>query len=117
MRRPSLAELYRTHSPGALRLAYVLVGDDDTAQDVVHEAFLRLFGRYRDLRDPEHFDAYLRRTIINLSKKLLAAHGLMLLGAMKIFGPRRVLKVILGIVFLGVWVALGTLRAITYRRY
>ncbi|MDP9067966.1 MAG: SigE family RNA polymerase sigma factor [Actinomycetota bacterium] len=68
VRRPSLAELYRTHSPGALRLAYVLVGDDNTAQDVVHEAFLRLFGRYRELRDPDHFDAYLRRTIINLSK-------------------------------------------------
>lgn len=68
VRRPSLAELYRLHSPGALRLAYVLVGDNDAAQDLVHEAFLRLFGRYRDLRDSDHFEAYLRRTIINLTK-------------------------------------------------
>lgn len=68
VRRPSLAELYRLHSPGALRLAYVLLGDDDLAQDLVHDAFLRLFGRYRDLRDTDHFEAYLRRTVINLSK-------------------------------------------------
>lgn len=66
--RPSLAELYRLHSPAALRLAYVLVADNDQAEDLVHEAFLRLFGRYRDLRDSDHFEAYLRRTIINLSK-------------------------------------------------
>ena len=68
MRRPSLGELYRAHSRRAVRLAYVLVGDDETAQDLVHEAFLKLFGRYRDLRDSDHFEAYLRRTIINLSK-------------------------------------------------
>jgi RNA polymerase sigma-70 factor (sigma-E family) len=68
VRRPSLTELYRLHSPGALRLAYVLVGDNDLAQDLVHDAFLRLFGRYRDLRDADHFEAYLRRTVINLSK-------------------------------------------------
>lgn len=68
VRLPSLAELYRTHSLGALRLAYVLIGDEQGAQDLVHDAFVRLFGRYRDLRDVDHFDAYLRRTIINLSK-------------------------------------------------
>ena len=68
MRRPSLSELYRAHSRSAVRLAYVLVGDEETAQDLVHEAFLKLFGRYRDLRDSDHFEAYLRRTIINLSK-------------------------------------------------
>ena len=68
VRRPSLTELYRLHSPGALRLAYVLVGDNEVAQDLVHEAFLRLFGRYRDLRDSNHFEAYLRRTIVNLTK-------------------------------------------------
>jgi RNA polymerase sigma-70 factor (sigma-E family) len=68
VRRPSLAELYRLHSPSPLRLAYVLVGDNDLAQDLVHDAFLRLFGRYRYLRDTDHFEAYLRRTVINLSK-------------------------------------------------
>lgn len=68
MRRPSLDELYRAHARKAVRLAYVLVGDAEIAQDLVHEAFVRLFGRYRDLRDSDHFEAYLRRTVINLSK-------------------------------------------------
>jgi RNA polymerase sigma-70 factor (sigma-E family) len=66
--RPSLEELYEIHSPGALRLAYVLTGDRELAQDLVQDAFVRLFARYRNLRDAAHFEAYLRKTIINLSK-------------------------------------------------
>ena len=68
MKRPSLAELYRTHSPDALRLAYLLTGERELAQDLVQDAFIRLFGRYRDLRDSDHFEAYLRKTIVNLAK-------------------------------------------------
>lgn len=68
MRRPSLGELYRIHSPGGVRLAYLLTGDLETARDLTQDAFVRLFGRYRDMRDAEHFEAYLRRTIVNLSK-------------------------------------------------
>ena len=48
---------------------------------------------------------------------LLAGYGLMLLGAIKVFGIRRVLLVVLGIMFLGVGVAFGTLRGVTNRRY
>lgn len=48
---------------------------------------------------------------------LLAGYGLMLLAALKVFGVRRVLLVILGIVFLGVGIAVGTLRGLTSRRY
>lgn len=66
--RSSLEELYETHSPGALRLAYLLVTDRDLAQDLVQDAFVRLFARYRDLRDPDHFETYLRKTIVNLSR-------------------------------------------------
>lgn len=68
MRRPSLGELYRIHSPGAVRLAYLLVGELETARDLTQDAFVRLFGRYRDMRDTDHFEAYLRKTIVNLSK-------------------------------------------------
>lgn len=48
---------------------------------------------------------------------LLAGYGIMLLGAIKVFGFKRVLLVILGIVFLGVGVAFGTFRGVTSRRY
>ena len=48
---------------------------------------------------------------------LLAGYGVMLVGAIKVFGVRRVLLVILGIVLLGVGIAFGTFRGVTTRRY
>lgn len=63
-----LAELYRTHAPAAARLAYLLTGDRSLAEDLVQEAFVRLFGRWRDLRDPGAFPAYLRTTVVNLAR-------------------------------------------------
>jgi RNA polymerase sigma-70 factor (sigma-E family) len=61
-----LEELYRLHVADAVRLAYLLCGSRPLAEDLVHEAFLRLFGRFRDLRDPGAFPWYLRRTVVNL---------------------------------------------------
>jgi RNA polymerase sigma-70 factor (sigma-E family) len=66
-----LAELYLRHSPAGLRLAYLLTGDRTVAEDLMQEAFARLIGRLRHLRDPEAFDAYLRRTIVNLAASLM----------------------------------------------
>ena len=56
-----LGELYEAHAPDAARLAYLLTGDRALAEDLVHEAFVRLFGRFRDLRNPDAFGAYLDR--------------------------------------------------------
>ena len=53
-----LGELYAAHAPDAVRLAYLLTGDRHLAEDLVHEAFVRLFGRFRDLRNPDAFGAY-----------------------------------------------------------
>ncbi len=61
-----LADLYRRHAPAAGRLAYLLTGDRGLAEDLVQEAFVRVVGRFRHLRVPDAFDAYLRRTIVNL---------------------------------------------------
>jgi RNA polymerase sigma-70 factor (sigma-E family) len=63
-----LGELYEAHAPEAARLAYLLTGDRGLAEDLVHEAFVRLFGRFRDLRHPEAFRSYLRTTVVNLSR-------------------------------------------------
>jgi RNA polymerase sigma-70 factor (sigma-E family) len=61
-----LEDLYVRNAPGALRLAYFLTGDRERAEDLVQEAFVRVAGRFRHLRMPDAFDAYLRRTIVNL---------------------------------------------------
>jgi RNA polymerase sigma-70 factor (sigma-E family) len=62
-----LAALYVQHAPAAFRLAYLLTGDAALAEDLVQDAFTRLIGRFSDLRRPEAFPAYLRRTVVNLS--------------------------------------------------
>jgi RNA polymerase sigma-70 factor (sigma-E family) len=61
-----LEELYTRHAPVAMRLAYFLTGDRERAVDLVQDAFVRVAGRFRHLREPDAFDAYLRRTIVNL---------------------------------------------------
>jgi RNA polymerase sigma-70 factor (sigma-E family) len=63
-----LGELYRRHAPDAARLAYLLTGDRALAEDLVQDAFVKMFGRFRDLRNPDAFGAYLRRTVVNLSR-------------------------------------------------
>ena len=63
-----LAELYAEHAPRAGRLAYLLVGDRDLAEDIVQEAFVRVAGRLWTLRSPDAFEAYLRQTILNLAR-------------------------------------------------
>ena len=68
-RTTSMAELYAAHAPYALRLAYLLSGNRELARDLVQEAFTKILGRFGDLRGPEAFQAYLRTTIINLSRK------------------------------------------------
>ena len=62
-----LGELYLRHAPEALRLAYLLTGDRALAEDLVQDAFVKLAGRLTHLRDPDAFDAYLRRTVVNLA--------------------------------------------------
>jgi RNA polymerase sigma-70 factor (sigma-E family) len=62
----SLEELYLRHAPEALRLAFLLTRDGAAAEDIVQEAFIRVAGRFRHLRSPASFDAYLRRTVVNL---------------------------------------------------
>lgn len=70
-RASRLAALYSQHAAAGLRLAYFLTGDRAVAEDIVQEAFARVIGRWRDIRQPETFGAYLRRTIVNLSR----SHG------------------------------------------
>lgn len=63
-----MGALYAEHAPDAIRLAYLLTGNRALAEDLVQDAFVRMFGRFRDLRNPDAFGAYLRKTVVNLSR-------------------------------------------------
>jgi RNA polymerase sigma factor (sigma-70 family) len=66
-----IGELYLRHADAAVRLAYLLTGDEALAEDLVQDPFVRLAGRLAHLRDPGAFDAYLRRTVVNLARSHL----------------------------------------------
>jgi RNA polymerase sigma factor (sigma-70 family) len=61
-----LEELYERHAADAVRLAYLVTSDRELARDIAQDAFVRVAGRFRHLRYPDAFDAYLRRTVVNL---------------------------------------------------
>lgn len=63
-----MTRLFEAHSPQALRLAYLLTGDRELANDVAQDAFVRLFTRLRDRGSPDNFQTYLRTTVVNLCK-------------------------------------------------
>jgi RNA polymerase sigma-70 factor (sigma-E family) len=59
-------ELYARHIGTGVRLAFLLTGDRGHAEDLAQEAFIRCIGRFRHLRQPDAFEAYFRRAIVNL---------------------------------------------------
>jgi RNA polymerase sigma-70 factor (sigma-E family) len=65
-----LADLYLRHAPSAVRLGYLLTGDQTLAEDLVQDAFVKVAGRLTHLRDSTAFEAYLQRTVVNLSKNV-----------------------------------------------
>jgi RNA polymerase sigma-70 factor (sigma-E family) len=66
-----LEALYLRHGPEALRLAYLLTGERELAEDLVQEAFVRVTRRFAGLRDADSFHWYLRRTVVNLANSHL----------------------------------------------
>lgn len=63
-----LAELYANHIVETRRLAFLLTGSRETADDLAQDAFIRSFGRLVHLRKEGSFRPYLRRTVVNLAR-------------------------------------------------
>ncbi|HEX9377049.1 MAG TPA: sigma-70 family RNA polymerase sigma factor [Actinomycetota bacterium] len=64
-REVGLEALYRRLVGGAEGLARALTGDPYLAQDIAHDAFIRVAGRFGHLRNAGAFEAYLRRAVVN----------------------------------------------------
>jgi RNA polymerase sigma factor (sigma-70 family) len=57
--------LFRRHYTGLLRLAVVMLGDREAAEDAVQDAFASLHRNWRALREPDVAESYLRSTVLN----------------------------------------------------
>jgi RNA polymerase sigma-70 factor (sigma-E family) len=67
----SLTVLYTRHYRGLVRLAAHLTGDRDTAEEVVQDAYVKVLGRWGGVRDLDKGEAYLRQSVVNLSRSRL----------------------------------------------
>jgi len=64
----AVAHLFSARGDELLRLALLLSGSRQLAEDLVQEAFARLWQRWDNLRDPDAGIGYLRVTIVNLAR-------------------------------------------------
>jgi RNA polymerase sigma-70 factor (sigma-E family) len=61
----SVRDLFRDHHLELVRLALLMTGDRATAEDVVQDAFERLYRRWPGLREPASSLAYVRASVLN----------------------------------------------------
>jgi DNA-directed RNA polymerase specialized sigma24 family protein len=57
--------LYRSHALGLTRMAFIMLGDRQSAEDVVQEAFCGLFRAWDRLPDEANVLGYLRVSVVN----------------------------------------------------
>lgn len=57
--------LYDAHIAGAVRFAFLVCGDAALAQDLAHDAFIRVAAKVGTLRSPDKVGPYLRTAIVN----------------------------------------------------
>ena len=67
----AISALYAEHALGLTRLALIMVGDRETAEDVVQEAFERTHAGLPRLRDPDKALAYVRSAVLNGCRSVL----------------------------------------------
>lgn len=60
-------ELATTRYPALLAYATLLTGSRAAAEDLLHDAFVRVFSRPRRLESARHAEAYVRRALANLA--------------------------------------------------
>ncbi len=64
----ALTALYTAHYRRLVRLAALLLDDLSTSEEVVQDAYVKMHASWRRIRDPHAAEAYLRTTVLNLSR-------------------------------------------------
>jgi RNA polymerase sigma-70 factor (sigma-E family) len=67
----AVTDLYTEHYRSLVRLAWLLVRDTATAEEVVQESFVAMHCGWRRLRDTEKALSYLRQSVVNRSRSVL----------------------------------------------
>ena len=66
----ALTAMYSDHYRGLVRLAWLLVQDVATAEDVVQDSFVAMHTAWRRLRDSDRALAYLRHSVVDRSRSV-----------------------------------------------
>jgi len=64
-RAAAVSTLYADHALSLVRLAHIMLGSRQAAEDVVQEAFLGLYRRFAQLDDPSRALGYVRSSVLN----------------------------------------------------
>jgi RNA polymerase sigma factor (sigma-70 family) len=67
----AFSALTRRHVDSAYRLAWAILGNDGDAEDAMQDAFTLAWRHRRDLRDPDRFDAWFGRILVNVCRQRL----------------------------------------------
>jgi RNA polymerase sigma factor (sigma-70 family) len=70
--RGQFAAFYADEFPGQVRRARFILGASGAAEDVVHQAFVEVWGRWDSLRDP---GPYLNRCVVNGARSQHQRHA------------------------------------------
>ena len=70
-----VGDIYRREYASLLRLAILLAGDRESAEDIVHDSFAALQRRWASLADPGSAAGYLRVAVVNGSRSLHRRRG------------------------------------------
>ncbi len=63
----TLEAMYIRYAPDAKRLAYLITGNNEDADDLVQDAFIRVGARLHHIRHRDAFWSYLRTTLVHLA--------------------------------------------------
>jgi RNA polymerase sigma-70 factor (sigma-E family) len=67
----AVTELYEAHALGLIRLAHIMLGDGQSAEDVVQDAFCGLYRRWAALSGTGSAVAYVRSSVLNGCRSVL----------------------------------------------
>ena len=66
--------IIKKHENKLFRTALAIMGNKADAEDIVHDAFIKLFERQQDFASAEHEAAWLIKVTVNLCKNRLRSH-------------------------------------------